>query len=120
MSLITSALGTLLVFPAFRLRGHTIAIATLAIGEVVSLVILNWESLTRGAMGVTGIPPLSLFGHEIYAAREVYWLCLAVLNNASPSCRHGCCRRISAAPSARFATTTWPPAPAFAWIAIRL
>ena len=64
--LITSALGTLLIFPAFRLRGHTIAIATLAIGEVVSLVILNWESLTRGAMGVTGIPPLSIFGHEIY------------------------------------------------------
>jgi branched-chain amino acid transport system permease protein len=77
--LITAALGTLLIFPAFRLRGHTIAIATLAIGEVVSLVILNWESLTRGAMGVTGIPPLSIFGHEIYAAREVYWLCLAIV-----------------------------------------
>jgi branched-chain amino acid transport system permease protein len=77
--LITSALGTLLIFPAFRLRGHTIAIATLAIGEVVSLVILNWESLTRGAMGVTGIPPLSIFGHEITAAREVYWLCLAIV-----------------------------------------
>ena len=30
-------------------------------------------------MGVTGIPPLSLFGHEIYAAREVYWLCLAIV-----------------------------------------
>jgi branched-chain amino acid transport system permease protein len=77
--LITSALGTLLVFPAFRLRGHYIAIATLAIGEIVSLVILNWESLTRGAMGITGIPPLSLFGHEIYSARAVYWLCLAVV-----------------------------------------
>jgi branched-chain amino acid transport system permease protein len=77
--LITSVLGTLLVFPAFRLRGHYIAIATLAIGEIVSLVILNWESLTRGAMGVTGIPPLSLFGREIDSARAVYWLCLAVV-----------------------------------------
>jgi branched-chain amino acid transport system permease protein len=76
---ITSALGTLLVFPAFRLRGHYIAIATLAIGEIVSLVILNWESLTHGAMGITGIPPLSLFGHEVYSTRAVYWLCLAVV-----------------------------------------
>ena len=30
-------------------------------------------------MGVTGIPPLSIFGHEIYAPREVYWLCLAIV-----------------------------------------
>jgi branched-chain amino acid transport system permease protein len=76
---ITSALGTLLVFPAFRLRGHYIAIATLAIGEIVSLVILNWESLTQGAMGLTGIPPLSLFGQELDSARAVYWLCLAAV-----------------------------------------
>ncbi len=77
--LITSVLGTLLVFPAFRLRGHYIAIATLAIGEIVSLVILNWESLTQGAMGLSGIPPLSLFGYELDDARSVYWLCLAAV-----------------------------------------
>ncbi len=50
-----------------------------AIGEIVSLVILNWESLTHGAMGVTGIPPLSAFGHEATSARAVYWICLAAL-----------------------------------------
>jgi branched-chain amino acid transport system permease protein len=77
--LITSALGTLLVFPAFRLRGHYIAIATLAIGEIVSLVILNWDSVTRGAMGITDIPPLSLFGRDVDSARAVYWFCLAVV-----------------------------------------
>jgi len=76
---VTSLLGTALVFPAFRLRGHYIAIATLAIGEIVSLVILNWESLTHGAMGVTGIPPLSAFGYEVTSARAVYWLTLSAL-----------------------------------------
>ena len=76
---IASALGVLLVLPALRLRGHYIAIATLAIGEIVSLTILNWESLTGGAMGLTRIPPISLFGHEIYSARGVYWLCLVVV-----------------------------------------
>jgi branched-chain amino acid transport system permease protein len=77
--LITAALGTALVFPAFRLRGHYIAIATLAIGEIVSLVILNWESLTRGPMGITGIPPLAFFGYELDSNRAIYWFCLAVV-----------------------------------------
>jgi len=77
--LTAAALGTLLVFPAFRLRGHYIAIATLAIGEIVSLVILNWESLTRGAMGITGIPPLSLFGRDLDSNRAIYRLCLAIV-----------------------------------------
>ena len=77
--LIAAALGTALAYPAFRLRGHYIAIATLAIGEIVALVILNWESLTRGAMGVTGIPPLSAFGHEAVSAKAVYWITLAAL-----------------------------------------
>jgi branched-chain amino acid transport system permease protein len=77
--LITAALGTLLVFPAFRLRGHYIAIATLAIGEIVSLVILNWESLTGGAMGLTGIPPLSFLGRDLDSNRAIYWTCLLAL-----------------------------------------
>lgn len=77
--LVTSLLGTALVFPAFRLRGHYIAIATLAIGEIVSLVILNWEGLTHGAMGVSGIPPISAFGFEATSARAVYWISLATL-----------------------------------------
>jgi branched-chain amino acid transport system permease protein len=77
--LITAALGTLLVFPAFRLRGHYIAIATLAIGEIVSLVILNWESLTGGAMGLTGIPPLAFLGRDLESNRAIYWTCLLAL-----------------------------------------
>ncbi len=76
---ITGLIGTALVFPAFRLRGHYVAIATLAIGEVVGLVILNWESLTQGALGLTGIPPLSLGGVDVYAPRAVYWLTLSVV-----------------------------------------
>ena len=76
---ITAALGTLLVFPSFRLRGHYFSIATLAVGEIVSLVILNWESLTRGPIGVTGIPALSLFGIELESAQSVYWFTFAVL-----------------------------------------
>ena len=72
---ITAVLGTLLVYPAFRLRGHYVSIATLGIGEVVSLVILNWDGLTRGPLGITGIAPLPW----ATTARAAYWFTFAVL-----------------------------------------
>lgn len=76
---ITALLGTALIFPAFRLRGHYVSIATLGIGEIVGLVILNWESLTRGPIGVSGIPPLQLGGLALDSPVGSYWACLAVL-----------------------------------------
>ena len=75
----TALLGTVLIYPAFRLRGHYVAIATLAIGEVVGLVILNWESLTGGSLGLVGIPPLAVMGVSLSSNRSVYWLCLTVV-----------------------------------------
>jgi branched-chain amino acid transport system permease protein len=76
---ITAVIGTALVFPAFRLRGHYVSIATLGIGEIVGLVILNWESLTRGPIGVSGIPPLALAGHPLDAGPGFYWVALAAV-----------------------------------------
>jgi branched-chain amino acid transport system permease protein len=76
---VTAVIGTLLVYPAFGLRGHYIAIATLGIGEIVGLVILNWESLTRGPIGISAIPPLAVGGHEFYSAAAVYWITFAIV-----------------------------------------
>ncbi len=78
-AVITAILGTLLVLPAFRLRAHYVAIATLGIGEIVSQVILNWSSLTQGVMGITNISPPSFFGWEAIFPREVYWYSLVLL-----------------------------------------
>ncbi|KYH01431.1 ABC transporter permease [Bradyrhizobium sp. DOA1] len=77
--LMSAALGTLLISPSFRLRGHYVSIATLAIGEIAALVILNWESVTRGPIGISGIPPLSLFGYDLISPTSVYWFSLAVM-----------------------------------------
>jgi len=77
--LITAVLGTALVYPAFRLRGHYLSIATLGIGEIVALTILNWESLTRGPIGISAIPPLSLFGLPLESAEAIYWFALVVV-----------------------------------------
>jgi Branched-chain amino acid ABC-type transport system, permease components len=77
--LVAAVLGSLLAAPALRLKGHYIAIATMGIGEMVCQIILNWESLTRGAMGLAGIPAPRLFGLEISSASGFYYLSLAVL-----------------------------------------
>ncbi len=78
-AVLTALLGTLLVFPAFRLRAHYVAIATLAIGEIVNQVILNWNGLTNGVMGVANIAPPSFLGWQAVTARDVYWYALALL-----------------------------------------
>src|SRR6201985_248880 len=54
--------GVLLGFPVLRLRGDYLAIVTLAFGEIIRLVIINWQSLTGGPNGISGIPKPTLFG----------------------------------------------------------
>ena len=76
---VTAALGTALTWPAFRLRSHYVSIATLGIGEIVGLVILNWESLTRGPMGVPGVPPLEIGSLDLSSPQAAYWIALAVM-----------------------------------------
>ncbi len=54
--------GVLLGFPVLRLRGDYLAIVTLAFGEIIRVVLLNWVSLTGGPNGISGIPRPGLFG----------------------------------------------------------
>ena len=62
--------GVLLGFPVLRLRGDYLAIVTLAFGEIIRLVIINWQSLTGGPNGVTGIPRPTLFGIPLTPADD--------------------------------------------------
>lgn len=76
---LTAIIGTALAYPAFRLRGHYVAIGTLAIGEIVALVILNWTSVTNGSLGIFGIPPLEILGIPLYGTSAIYWFVLALV-----------------------------------------
>lgn len=49
--------------PTLRLSGIYLAMATLGFGEVVRITLLNWESLTGGALGLNGIPQLTEWWH---------------------------------------------------------
>ena len=56
--------GVILGFPVLRLRGDYLAIVTLAFGEIIRVVLLNWYELTNGPDGISGIPRPSFFGLE--------------------------------------------------------
>ncbi|APO68685.1 high-affinity branched-chain amino acid ABC transporter permease protein LivM 1 [Rhizobium gallicum] len=63
MSGILAALwGVILGFPVLRLRGDYLAIVTLAFGEIIRLVLINWTAVTKGTFGISGIPKATLFG----------------------------------------------------------
>ena len=46
--LLAACWGVILGFPVLRLRGDYLAIVTLAFGEIIRIVLLNWVSLTNG------------------------------------------------------------------------
>lgn len=78
-AVVSAIMGVLLTLPAFRLRAHYVAIATLAVGEIVNQVILNADWLTNGPLGITNISPPTFLGWEAVNARDVYWYALGLL-----------------------------------------
>ena len=54
--------GIILGFPVLRLRGDYLAIVTLAFGEIIRLVLINWVDLTNGYAGIDEIPHVTFFG----------------------------------------------------------
>jgi len=66
--LLAAVLGFVVGLPSLRLSGHYLAMATIGFGYVMEEVFLHWESLTKGALGIT-VPKVSIgpirFGTEI-------------------------------------------------------
>ena len=58
-ALLPLAVALIIGRPTLRLAGVYLAMATLAFGEVVRILILNAEGLTGGALGLNGIPLLT-------------------------------------------------------------
>jgi branched-chain amino acid transport system permease protein len=60
-------------FPCFRLRGHYFAIATIAIGEIVQTIMINWDAL-GGARGLSlPIKPETLVNFQFHRAKWPYY-----------------------------------------------
>ena len=64
-AILASILGAVVAYPSVRLKGDYLALATFGLGVIVYSVAKNWVSLTRGPMGLPGIPSFSIFGYQI-------------------------------------------------------
>ena len=76
---LTGIVGALVGFPALRLHGIYLLIATISFSFIVEEVLARWESVTHGNEGMR-IKSLELFGQEINRnSHWFYFLCLGVL-----------------------------------------
>jgi len=62
---VAAILGVFIGAPSLRLKGDYLAIATFGLGVIVYSVAKNWMSVTRGPMGLPGIPGFSVFGLQL-------------------------------------------------------
>ena len=64
--------------PTLRLKGHTLAMATLGLGVIISIVITTEDRWTGGPDGMT-VPPMVLFGIAVQGERLWYWIASGLL-----------------------------------------
>lgn len=57
--------GIAIGYPSLRLKGDYLALATFGFGVIVYSIAKNWVSLTRGPMGLPGIPRFSILGFSL-------------------------------------------------------
>ena len=60
--LVAAAIALIIGAPVLRLRGDYFAIVTLGFAEIVRIVLINWQSVTKGANGISNIGRPSFFG----------------------------------------------------------
>jgi branched-chain amino acid transport system permease protein len=80
--LAAAVVGVLVALPTMRLVFIYFAVATLAIGEIIYVSLLNWVGFTRGPMGIDGVLPMDVFGVEMESNLAIY-LATAVITVVS-------------------------------------
>ena len=71
-------IGLLVGLSTFRIRGDYFAIVSLGFGEVIRYIILNWTSVTRGPLGLSGVPTPKILSLSISTRGQFYWLILVL------------------------------------------
>ena len=74
--------GILLGYPVLRLRGDYLAIVTLGFGEIVRLILENWNAFSFGPSGIANIPRPGFFGIQFSlhsATIYIYFVMVALV-----------------------------------------
>lgn len=72
--LVTGLGGVLLALPSLRLKGHYLAMATLAFGEIMRVVFVEARAITGGPDGLSGIPYASVGSFRFSTPQLNFWL----------------------------------------------
>jgi len=74
--------GILLGYPVLRLRGDYLAIVTLGFGEIIRLILENWNAFSFGPSGIANIPRPGFFGIKMSLEQSsifIYFLLIALV-----------------------------------------
>ncbi len=72
--LLAGCFGLILGYPVLRLRGDYLAIVTLGFGEIIRLVLENWNEFSYGPSGIANIPKPPLFGLDLSLNQKTIYL----------------------------------------------
>jgi len=73
-ALLAAIFGILLGFPVLRLRGDYLAIVTLGFGEIIRLILENWNKFSFGPSGIAHIPRPGFFGVSLNLNESIIYL----------------------------------------------
>ncbi len=79
--IVTALVGMIFGIPSGRLKGLYLTIATLAGQFIIEYVLIHWDSLTQGTMGIT-LPSPKVFQFEINGDRAFFFMifiCLVLM-----------------------------------------
>ena len=82
-ALLAAVFGVIIGAPTLRLRGDYLAIVTLGFGEIFRIVANNWDGLTRGPNGISGVPNLQapVVGFDFGRPHELFGVSLPYFSN---------------------------------------
>lgn len=72
--LLGALVGAVVGVPLLKLRGHYLAMGTLGFGMIVQIVLVQWENLTEGTIGIMSIPPIQVAGLAFDSELRMYYL----------------------------------------------
>jgi len=78
-AVISAAIAAVIGYPILRLSGFFLALATLAVGSIASVLFFEWDWLTGGTLGIGGVPKLSLLGWTLDTPERFYYFVWPVL-----------------------------------------
>ncbi|MBW1721924.1 MAG: branched-chain amino acid ABC transporter permease [Deltaproteobacteria bacterium] len=86
--IISALAGTIIGYPTLKMRGDYLAIVTLGFGEIIRIVLNNWDKVTRGPNGILGIKAPGVFYPTIgeggihfahFYMKNLFWLYYLIL-----------------------------------------